>query len=44
MRREAATMVELRLKSCDPSHLCGLKDMEHGVEALADVCRGAGMN
>lgn len=45
MRREAALMADL-LKS-DRTHLymCGLKGMETGVdEALADVCRGAGLD
>jgi benzoyl-CoA 2,3-dioxygenase component A len=45
MRREAALMADL-LKS-DKTHLymCGLKGMETGVdEALADVCRGAGLD
>ena len=45
MRREAATMVELLKSPATHLYLCGLKDMEHGVdEALADVCRGAGMS
>lgn len=45
MRREAALTADL-LKS-DKTHLymCGLKGMETGVdEALADVCRGAGLD
>ena len=33
MRREAATMVELLKSPATHLYLCGLKDMEHGVEA-----------
>ena len=45
MRREAATMVDLLKSEKTHLYLCGLKGMEAGVdEALADVCRGAGMN
>lgn len=44
MRREAAAMVELLGSSKTHLYLCGLKGMEAGVdEALADVCRGAGL-
>lgn len=44
MRREAGLMADLLESSATHLYLCGLKGMEHGVdEALADVCRGAGL-
>ena len=45
MRREAGVMADLLRSGKTHLYLCGLKGMEHGVdEALADVCRGAGMS
>ncbi|MCE1236158.1 MAG: benzoyl-CoA 2,3-epoxidase subunit BoxA [Hyphomicrobiales bacterium] len=45
MRREAGLMADLLRSGKTHLYLCGLKGMETGVdEALADVCRGAGLD
>jgi benzoyl-CoA 2,3-dioxygenase component A len=44
MRREASMVAGLLQSEATHLYVCGLKGMEQGVEeALADICRGAGL-